>query len=311
MNTDLTSLLHEGLDRLEGQAGPPAGLVERARRRARRQRRVRGLAAAGGAAAAVAVGVLVARPELAVGPPAQARTAAYVLTRAADATQGRVMVATMPLAGYGRQGSLFEYWAYKNRVKTQQSIGTRVMFTELSQTRAGQTIVTTVVPPDKAWGRMVIGAARLSRPRSGCGRSSSPSFLSSPGSQIPADFASYVRATLACGSYTVAGHAQIGGVDTIRLRYQGTYKAAENVTIDSHGKWIPEPGSRGHLFHFHYTLFVNAATYLPVQMADMGPQYLTGTAFRYEDFRWLPATPANRALLKLTIPRGYHKSPQP
>ena len=51
-----------------------------------------------------------------------------------------------------------------------------------------------------------------------------------------------------------------------------------------------------------FTFWVNPATYLPVR-AILGQ--------RQTDFRWLPATPARLAQLKVTVPAGFKQVPAP
>jgi hypothetical protein len=83
----------------------------------------------------------------------------------------------------------------------------------------------------------------------------------------------FIRSQLACGAYTVAGHQVIDGIDAIKIT-----------------------GASG-----QFTFWVDPATYLPLQMAL--PQQQT-------EFRWLAATPANLAHLKVTVPAGF-KQVQP
>jgi hypothetical protein len=84
----------------------------------------------------------------------------------------------------------------------------------------------------------------------------------------------FIRSQLACGAYTVAGRQVVDGVNTIKIT-----------------------GASG-----QFTFWVNPATYLPVQMT-MGQ--------RQTDFHWLPATPANLAQLKVTVPDGFRHVPAP
>jgi hypothetical protein len=84
----------------------------------------------------------------------------------------------------------------------------------------------------------------------------------------------FIRAQLACGAYTVVGKQAVGGVNAIEIT-----------------------GSSGHL-----RLWVNSATYLPMRLEEAGLQ---------TDFQWLPATPANLAMLKLPVPPGFHQVPPP
>ena len=84
----------------------------------------------------------------------------------------------------------------------------------------------------------------------------------------------FIRSQLACGAYTVAGRQVIDGVNTIKIT-----------------------GASG-----QFIFWVDPATYLPVQMT-MGPNQT--------EFRWLPATPANLAQLKVTVPAGFRHVPAP
>jgi hypothetical protein len=85
---------------------------------------------------------------------------------------------------------------------------------------------------------------------------------------------------LAAGAWRVVGRAQLDGQPAIELKDNG------------YRKGIPEIlGGR---------LWVNARTYLPIRLV-MG----SGGSMTVRDFRYLPPTPANRALLQVPIPAGY------
>ena len=84
----------------------------------------------------------------------------------------------------------------------------------------------------------------------------------------------FIRSQLACGAYTVAGRQVIDGIDTIKIT----------------GTSSP------------FTFWVNPVNYLPVA-ANLG--------HRQTDFHWLPATPANLARLKVTVPAGFKQVPAP
>ena len=77
----------------------------------------------------------------------------------------------------------------------------------------------------------------------------------------------FIRGELSCGVYRTDGRQRVDGVDAIRLT-----------------------GSRG------LVLWINPATYLPVRQADGGQR---------TDFRWLRATPASLARLRVTVPAGF------
>jgi len=85
---------------------------------------------------------------------------------------------------------------------------------------------------------------------------------------------------LTAGAWRVAGRAQLDGQPAIELKDNG------------YRKGIPEVlGGR---------LWVNARTYLPIREVDQGGGWTT-----VRDFRYLPPTPANLALLRVPIPAGY------
>jgi hypothetical protein len=88
----------------------------------------------------------------------------------------------------------------------------------------------------------------------------------------------FIRSQLACGAYTVAGRQFVGGIDAIKL----TGSTGSSVTS--------------------ITLWVDPATYLPVQVAT-GPVHWT--------FQWLRATPVNLAKLQLAVPAGFQQIQPP
>ena len=84
----------------------------------------------------------------------------------------------------------------------------------------------------------------------------------------------FVRSQLACGAYTIVGRQAVDGVDALEIT-----------------------GSSGHL-----ALWVSPKTYLPVRLEAGGLQ---------TDFQWLPPTPANRAMLNMPVPVGFHQVQAP
>jgi hypothetical protein len=85
---------------------------------------------------------------------------------------------------------------------------------------------------------------------------------------------SFIRKTLACGGFKVAGRAWIGGVRTIKLVSTPRAQTSKN----------------------RMTLYVSPKTYLPVRMVFLGER---------ESFQWLPATAANLAKLRVPTPPGF------
>ncbi len=84
----------------------------------------------------------------------------------------------------------------------------------------------------------------------------------------------FIRSQLACGAYTVVGKQAVGGVDALKIT-----------------------GSAAHL-----ALWVRPATYLPIRL-QVGPLQM--------DFQWLPATPANLAMLNMPVPASFHQVAPP
>jgi hypothetical protein len=84
---------------------------------------------------------------------------------------------------------------------------------------------------------------------------------------------------VSCGDYIVAGRQRVGGVPTIKL--------------------VSAEGGKARGFE---TIWVDASTYLPVRILINVPAFQLQT-----DVQWLPATPANVAHLRLTIPAGFKR----
>jgi hypothetical protein len=119
----------------------------------------------------------------------------------------------------------------------------------------------------------------------------------------PTDWMSYVRQTLSCGEFTVAGHARIDGQDTIKI--VGT-KATPN--------WWTGPHAEGHgALQVSATLYVDPATYLPIQVLWSNATHvrdgrtLRGTV--RAELRWLPPTAANIARASVAVPAGFRTVP--
>lgn len=91
---------------------------------------------------------------------------------------------------------------------------------------------------------------------------------------------------LSTGHYTVAGHATVDGQASLKLVTTTTTTGLHPVT-----KVL--------------TLWVNAATYLPIRSTSSG--HLT----EQTTFTWLPATAANTAMLKISIPAGLQRVSTP
>jgi hypothetical protein len=131
----------------------------------------------------------------------------------------------------------------------------------------GSASQTAVIDRDRTWWTATTAASEPASP--GCTQNSID-LTGGPGNGWPA----FIRSQLSCGAYTVVGHQVVGGIDAIKIA--------------------------GHIGQL--TLFVNPATYLPVELT-IGPLQM--------HFQWLSPTPANLAQLKESAPVGFRQVPPP
>jgi hypothetical protein len=220
------------------------------------------------------------------GTAPRAETAAFVISRAAHAMGDLMLHAQVAEPGLG----VFKIWAYHGREMEEQFVGGHLSAVNWSRSTARKTSWVSVEYSSRDWDRQN-GPAW---PSSGCEHDQPPLFYGVVPGMVPADFPGYVRASLACGAYAMAGRARIDGVATVRLDYTGTFFGPVQPTF------------RVKHARYHYILYVNASTYLPVRLAQWGPEKVTGFV-PDEDFQWLPATKANLALLNVRIPPGFHQ----
>ncbi len=89
-----------------------------------------------------------------------------------------------------------------------------------------------------------------------------------------------IEQDVAAGRYNLAGHDIVDGRRALRLVSTTTTSGLHPVTKPT-------------------TLWVDAATYLPIQSTSTG--HVTDTTV----FAWLPATAANQAVLKIAVPAGF------
>jgi len=89
-----------------------------------------------------------------------------------------------------------------------------------------------------------------------------------------------IEQDVAGGRYDLAGHGVIDGRRALRLVSTTAPSGLHPVTKLT-------------------TLWVDAATYLPVQSTS------TGHVTERTDFAWLPATTSNRAVLEIAVPAGF------
>ena len=298
MNTDLEGRLRADMERFTRDIRVRAGLPLQAYRHNRKRRRTLRVAVASGAATAVAAtAVAIAGVSGAFGPvPAgpATQTTAYVLRHVenalAPASVGNLVdfsrmvfppgTPQQPVVGGINGGSttgasspwivasmLHSDYRGSQRYSAYSPSGKHVFDVGMSIGN-GSATQTTVIYGDRTWWTATVPG----RPGSpGCSLGSIQ-LSGGPGNGWPA----FIRSQLACGAYTVAGRQVVDGIDAIKITGQTSRPA--------------------------FALFVDPATYLPIQL-DIGPLRMS--------FQWLPATPANLARLKVSVPAGFRQVPPP
>ena len=221
MNGALEDLLREGLDRLTAEVKVPAGVVGKARARLRRRKIAVRAALVGGTAAVTATAVVAATgtgqgaPEL-----IRARTTAYVISHvenALAATNEVVQAKTVFSAPFPPVTA----WTYRSDVRFTQSGFIPPAMTAGMPWAQGR--VNWAVGATKVHGRPIYAqidyrhhrwanAGILGFAPNGC-----TTGLDIVEFNGPANWAPYLRQALACGLFKVTGHAQVNGVDTIKL----------------------------------------------------------------------------------------------
>lgn len=278
MSNDVEDLVREGLDRLTGGARVPQGLVRKAVADRRRRMATRaGIASVTAAAVAVTV---VAGIGGGGAPALTAQTTAYVVSHVSRALSPAELskqieevtvphqVVTTTLGGQPSHRYTVDEsagWSYGGKVREDLYGGSRIA-AELWLPSGLY-----VIPGSKTWtqARLYHFADVLPAVKDGCQRPRTPVtqlYFASP---------SFIRATLACGGFAVAGHARIGGQPVIKLT--------------STPRWaIPMPAS----------LYVSPETYLPVRIITWGATV---------NYTWRPATPRNVRLLTPKVPSGFRR----
>jgi hypothetical protein len=321
MNGDVEELIRDGLDRLTAEVRPPAGLLGRACARQRRRtiatRSALACLAAAAVAAVVAVTVPGAQPGTGV---TNARTTAYVVSRVENALAGEnfvvegrasgVMTSSVHGHQYRSSDGATDSWTYGIRNRTEEFSGrdcghvdsngwcthrggsVRYWANGTALVR-GKLVSAYVTYYDHRYSVSPLGHYQL-KP---CSRTAQL-ILGGPAVSVP-NWSAFIRGMLRCNRATVTGHARIGGVGTIVI--------SGSISIP-----LPKAYGRtvgGTRVRVSYTLYVDAATYLPVRAYGSTKTYGGAggpTISSYvTDVRWLSPTPANRAKALVTIPHGY------
>lgn len=303
MSTELTDRLRAEMEDFTRDIRVRPGLAAQAYRRTRKRRKALRLTVASGAATAVAAGaVAIAGVSGAFSPPAPpatqtTQTTAYVLRHVENALAPasidnlidfsrlsfppgiRFGPSLGGLGGPSAAGGASSqwnatfvlHWQYRGLQKySAYSPSGQHVFDVGASLANGSATVTAVIYRDRTWWTATEPASKPAAP--GCAPNGTVQLSVGPGNGWPA----FIRSQLACGSYTVVGRQELAGIDAIKIT-------------------AGQPPAQ-------LTLFVDPATYLPVQLS-LGPLRMS--------FQWLAATPANLALLKVAVPAGFQQVAPP
>jgi hypothetical protein len=250
-------------------------------------------AAAAVTAAAVTLALTMSGSPSRAGRPAvtgPALATGYVVHRVEDAfaNENQVMRESRSLAGAGfwdgQPSDELVTWAYQGRNnaetfgahgKLQGDYGTGIVNGKLQIVQTDYIL--------HQWS--LIPAALYRGPVNACTNTGFVDAPGDPGTNWPL----LIVRTLACGGYKMAGYADIGGAETVKItgsRVIGTGSAETTNTL---------------------TLFVSPSTYLPVQITSSLAGPGLHTAWTSFDFQWLPPTAANRARASVTVPCGFQQ----
>jgi hypothetical protein len=303
MSTELTDRLRADMEDFTRDVRVPPGMALRAYRHTRKRRKTLRLAVASGAATAVAASAVAIAWMSGAFSPAGAPatkttpTTAYVVSRVENALAPASidnLIDSSRLSfppgtrfgpsfgGLGNPGTAggagsqwnvttVLHWQYQGLQKySAYSPGGQHVFDVGISLANGSATATAVIYRGHTWWTTTEPPSKPASP--GCAPNGTIQLRNGPGNGWPA----FIRSQLACGSYTVAGRQEVDGIDAIKIT-AGQQPA-------------------------QLTIFVDPATYLPVQLS-IGPLRMS--------FQWLDATPANLALLKVAVPAGFQQVAPP
>jgi hypothetical protein len=305
MSTDMEELVRDGMHRLAATTYRPAGLVGRARRRLRR-RRMAAVSAIAGAAALVTVAAVVMVPGTSApaGNGLRAQTAAYVIRRVENsaATLATTNVVLRAETTFSPAFPAITQWSYRSDFRAVQSGVLHITGVPWAQGQvswaAGTAVINgklTYVQADYRHHEWYPTSAFLILPNACTGGLDLGEFN-------VVSWPAYVRQTLSCGKFHVAGYAWVGGKKTIKI----------TASMTEPHWWAGLPGAKGRgAMHVGAVLYVDPSTYLPQRIVWSNWSYavaggvLRGTV--RQDFQALPPTPGNVANAMVTIPAGFHQ----
>lgn len=275
MSTEFEERLREEMRHFTTGVSAPSGLVRRARRDRRRRIASRASAAAAAVAVAVTGAVIVSNGTTGASRDSGTYTTAYVVKHVESALHAVNKIAYAHFTAL--YASPMDIWVYDGpRGQMYRAEYFSVLGGGLSQ-EAGMTVTpanyTTFIDVGfdyKIWYKESYPGPK---PReTGCAVSTSGPFTSFP------ELAARLREYLACGALSSDGRQRVDGVNALKL-----ISVQRSLTT---------------------IIWVDPATYLPVRLTTQWTRPVIAEPFRY-DFRWLPPTRANLALLKVRIPPGF------
>ncbi len=292
---------------------PVEEIVARGRARARRALAVRA-AVAGGTAAVTAAAVVAgmagaSKPPAATAPAAvQAHTVAYVIQRVEEALAEKNMVIQTEI--FNAPFPAIMQWSYGERFAEMQSgfmppAAVKELPWAQGQESWGAGTATingklTYVQVDYRRHEWYVTPAQGFQPD--C--STNLEFVEYGSG--PVNWAAYIQQMLSCGVFTIAGHARVNGQETITI----------TGSMTQPDFWFGTPRVAGNgrgALQVHATLYVDPATYLPVQVIFRNwSQAVVGRPLRgtvREDISVLPPTPGNVAKASVPIPAGFRTVP--
>jgi hypothetical protein len=222
----------------------------------------------------------------------------YVVQRVEDAVANddRVMRESVSLVAPGSGGAAFfdgqlSYeavtWAYQGRNST-ETFGAHGKLQDTSGTGIvnGKLQAVQVDYIRHQWG--LISGNFLGAPVNACTNAGFLDALNSPDTDWPL----LIVRTLACGGYKMAGYADIGGAETVKIT------GSRVIGIGA------VPGAKSTVT---VTLFVSPSTYLPVRITQSIRSPGLHSARNSAGIQWLSPTTANRARASVTVPCGYQQ----
>ena len=286
ISTEFEERLREEMRHATTGISAPSGLVRRARRDRRRRIVSRASAACAAVAVAVAGAVIVSNGTTGASRDSGIYTTAYVVKHAESALDAVNEIASVRyMSSPSWVVSPMDLWVYDGpRGQAYRAeyfdVFSGGLFEEIGMTATPTNYQTwtDVDPTHKTWSKQSYQGPKPSR--TGCGAPMPTSLTSFP------ELAAGLREYLACGTLRYEGKQQVDGVNALKL---------VSVEHQRQGKTLATMIT---------IIWVDPASYLPVRLTTQGTHPAVSVLMRY-DFRWLPPTRANLALLTVRIPPGF------